>query len=428
MDLSEEHQESGTVEPLPTHAERRISRGQILRDVFIVALVLIVGATGYFIGRAQNTASAPVTASPATPRLPAGGYGNFGNFGNFPNSPTFPAQQAPTSKADAATAKIATSVDPGLVDINTQISYQQSAGAGTGMIVSHNGLVLTNNHVIDGATSISARVVATGKVYKATVVGYDISSDVAVLKLQNASGLSTIKTDTGALTKGESVVGIGNAGGAGGTPSFAAGKVVAVGQSITANDEENPNGAESLNSLIETNADIQAGDSGGALVNTRGKVIGMDTAAGSANEGPIYNSDSSSIQAFAIPIKTVLAIASSIENGDSSSTVHVGATALLGIDIAPSTSDQFGNYAGGSADTTSGVTIAGIAANSPASNSALATGDVIVSVDGQSVSTLSSLESILQTLRPGDTVKVGYTNNNNVQATLKLQLGSGPPQ
>jgi S1-C subfamily serine protease len=281
--------------------------------------------------------------------------------------------------------------------------------------------------VIDGATSISVTVVATGKVYKATVVGYDVSSDVAVLKLKNASGLTTIKTATGAVTEGESVVGIGNAGGVGGTPSFAAGKVVAVGQSITANDVENPAGAESLTSLIEDNADIQAGDSGGALVNAKGKVIGMDTAAGSANSGPIYNSDSSSIQAFAIPIKTVLDIASAIENGDSSSTVHVGATALLGIDVAPS-SAQFGSYGGGSAGTTSGVTISGIAANSPASNTALTTGDVINSVNGQSVSNLSALEGILQTLKPGDTVEIGYSKVSGTQASLKLQLASGPPQ
>lgn len=431
MEMNEELEESGAADPVLTGTTRRPPRFQILRFMSVLVLVLAVGSSGYFIGRAhQSPVSAPAKLNPSAPRFPGGGngsFGGFGNFGNFPVAPSLPTQRVPSSKGNAAAAKVATSVDPGLVDINTQISYQQSAAAGTGMIVSPDGLVVTNNHVIDGATSISVRVVATGKVFKATVVGYDESSDVAVLKLKDASGLTTIKTDTGAVTTGESVVGIGNAGGVGGTPSFAAGKVIALGQSVTATDDENPAGAERLTSMIEVNADIQPGDSGGALVNAKGKVIGMDTAAGSANNGPIYNSDSSSTQAFAIPIKTVLGIASSIESGDSSSTVHVGATALMGINVAPTSSGQFGDF-GGSQDTSNGVTIAGIVAAGPASHTALTVGDVIVSVDGQSVTTLGTLDTILQSLKPGNTVTVSYVNGSGEQATLNLQLGSGPPQ
>ena len=83
---------------------------------------------------------------------------------------------------------MAKQVDPGLVDINTGISYQNATAAGTGMVLTAKGLVLTNNHVIEGATSISATDIATGKTYKATVVGYDVGKDIAVLKLQDASG------------------------------------------------------------------------------------------------------------------------------------------------------------------------------------------------------------------------------------------------
>ena len=98
----------------------------------------------------------------------------------------------PSPASNAAAAKIAQSVDKGLVDINTSLSYQGSAAAGTGMVLTSNGLVLTNNHVIEGATSITARDVNNNKVYTATVVGYDVTKDIAVLQLKNASGLSTV--------------------------------------------------------------------------------------------------------------------------------------------------------------------------------------------------------------------------------------------
>jgi S1-C subfamily serine protease len=395
-----------------------------------LALVLAIGSTGYFLGRAnQNSTSAVAKTATTHPQLPSVGNGNFGNFGGLPDGPTTPDGSAASPKADPAAAKIASSVDSGLVDITTKLSYQQNSAAGTGMIVSSNGLILTNNHVIDGATSISVRDVATGKVYQATVVGYDASSDVAVLQLKNASGLTTITTNTSAVTKGESVVGIGNAGGASGTPSYAAGSVLAVSQSITAGDAGNPTGSETLTGMIEFNADIQAGDSGGALVNAKGQVIGMDTAASSANNGPVFNSDSSTTtQAFAIPISTALAIATSIEHGSSSSTVHIGATAFLGIEADGGSSSPFGGVGGAPQGATSGVTVAGTVAGGPAAKSALTAGDVITSANGQSVSTITSLDKILQTLKPGDTVSVDYTNTSGVQATLQLVLGSGPPQ
>jgi len=419
-------------------APRRDSDRRALRFLASLALVLTVGLTGYFLGRADHgTANAVAKTGTTPPLFPSpgsvgngnnGGYGNFGGYGGFPNSSTAPSGNAPSSMADAAAAKIAASVDPGLVDINTELSNQQGAAAGTGMIVSSDGLVLTNNHVINGATSISVRDVGTGKVYNATVVGYDTTSDVAVLQLKNASGLSTITTNTKAVTKSESVVGIGNAGGAGGTPSYAPGSVVAVDQSITAGDEENPTGAEALTGMIEINANIQSGDSGGALVNSTGEVIGMDTAASSVNENPEFDSANSSTQGFAIPIGTALSIATSIEQGLSSSTVHIGATAFLGIEIAATSVSPYGGYGNGSPSTSTGVTVAGTVANGPAANAGLKAGDVIVSINGTSVASLTSIENILQLLKPGDTIHVAYTNVNGAPATLNLRLGSGPPQ
>ena len=173
---------------------------------------------------------------------------------------------------------IAAKVSPALVDINTNLSYEDEQAAGTGMVLTSSGLILTNNHVIDGATSISATDVGNGKTYTAKVVGYDRTGDVAVIKLVDASGLRTVSTSTGTAAVGQAVVGVGNAGGTGGTPSAAGGSITAMNQSITASDDGGGN-SENLTGLIETNAGIQPGDSGGSLVNTSGQVIGMDTAA-----------------------------------------------------------------------------------------------------------------------------------------------------
>ncbi len=150
------------------------------------------------------------------------------------------------------------------------------------MVLTSTGEILTNNHVVDGATSISVQVVTTGKTYTATVVGTDPTKDIAVLQLQNASGLQSANIgDAGAVsaaTVGTAVTGVGNAGGTGGVPSAASGKVVALNQSLTATDENGQN-PEQLTGMIETNAPIQAGDSGGPLYDSANRVIGIDTAA-----------------------------------------------------------------------------------------------------------------------------------------------------
>ena len=156
------------------------------------------------------------------------------------------------------------------------------------------------------------------------MVGYDLTKDVALLQLSNASGLTTVKTgDSSTLSTGDKIVGIGNAGGTGGTPSFAAGTIKALDQSITAGDESNPAGSEKLTGLVEVNADILPGDSGGPLVTSKGRVIGMDTAGSSANGGFGFEQFgvTATSRGYAIPIKEALDIVTSIENGNSSSNV-----------------------------------------------------------------------------------------------------------
>src|SRR5262244_3455696 len=197
------------------------------------------------------------------------------------------------------TSQIATQTDPGLVDINTTLGYQQARAAGTGIVLTSSGEVLTNNHVINGATSIKVRDVADGRVYSASVVGYDASHDVAVIQMRGASGLPTADLGNSSTVRvGDKVVAVGNAGGQDGTPSVATGRVTGLNQSITASDESSGT-AENLSGLIRTNADIQAGDSGGPLLNSAGQVIGIDTA---ASAGRVQLNSSTTTQAFTIPI------------------------------------------------------------------------------------------------------------------------------
>ena len=342
---------------------------------------------------------------------------------------------AMTSASTAlSTSQIASRIDPGLVDIVSTLGYQSAEAAGTGMVVTSSGEVLTNNHVIDGATSIKVTDIGNGRTYTATVVGYNKTDDVAVLQLQGASGLSTASFgNSSGVTAGDKVVALGNAGGKGGTPSVAAGRVTALNQAITASDEGSGN-SENLTGMIETNANIQPGDSGGSLVNAEGQIIGMDTAASSSSEmsspfgsSPSGQSSSSSsaqsqTQAFAIPINRALSIASEIEAGSASSTVHIGATGFLGVEVG-SSGNSF--MPGGEQDS-SGVTVAGTLPGSPAAQAGLSEGDVIDSINGHAVSSSSDVQSAIGQDHPGDKVSVAWTDQYGQTHTSTMTLANGP--
>jgi S1-C subfamily serine protease len=308
-----------------------------LSALAVLVLVVAIAGVGFVMGHYVDKPTAPRAAVPSFTRtsLPSNGSSQYPGF-SIPNFNTPSVSPAPTT-SDKAAAKIAKEVDPGLVDINTGISYQDAKAAGTGMILTSNGLVLTNNHVIEAATSITVRDIATNKTYKATVLGYDVNKDVAVLKLENASGLTPVTLGNSSdVSLKEEIVGIGNAGGTGGTPSYVAGTVVAKNQSITAQSDENLSGSEKLSGLIETNAPIQPGDSGGPLVTLTGKVVGMDTAANSSGGGYSFgNSATPATQAYSIPINAAIAVAKAIENGNATASIHIGPTAILGIEVDP---------------------------------------------------------------------------------------------
>jgi S1-C subfamily serine protease len=320
--------------------------------------------------------------------------------------------------AALTTSQIEAQVDPGLVDVVSTLGYQQAEAAGTGLVLTSSGEVLTNNHVIEGATSITVTDVGNSRSYQAKVVGYDRSHDIAVLQLQGASGLTTVTLgNSSAAAVGQQVVALGNAGGKGGTPSVATGRITGLDASITASDES-AGTSEQLTGLIHHDADIQPGDSGGPLVDAAGQVIGIDTAASSGFQ---FQSGQANTQAFAIPINEAVSLASQIEAGASSSTVHVGSTGFLGVDIVSA-----GSAAADGVQAGTGAAVAGVVSGSPAAGAGLAAGDVIVSVDGHAVSSPSALQSALGLHHPGDSVRIGWTDQAGQTQSATVVLAAGP--
>jgi S1-C subfamily serine protease len=319
-----------------------------------------------------------------------------------------------SGSTSTTTGQATTAQQVGVVDINTVIDYGSEQAAGTGMVLTSNGEILTNNHVIDGATSVTVTVVSTGKTYKATVVGDDPTDDVAVLQLSGASGLATAKIGNSSnVAVGDSVTAVGNAGGTGGVPSSATGTVTALNQSLTATDEGGGN-AENLTGMIQLNADIQAGDSGGPLYASNGTIIGIDTAASSS-------STSGSTTGFAIPISKATSIAQQIESGNASTTVHIGATAFLGVELgSQSASNSDGSSSSGSA------TISGVVSGSAAAQAGLQAGDTVTAVNGTSIASASDLTNAMQGLKPGQQVTLSWTDSSGQTNSATVTLGSGP--
>ncbi|MEV4259348.1 trypsin-like peptidase domain-containing protein, partial [Spirillospora sp. NPDC049652] len=240
----------------------------------------------------------------------------------------------------------------GIVNVDTELGYRGTLAAGTGIILDRNGLVLTNNHVIQGATAITATDTRTRVSYTAHVVGYDRSNDVAVIRLSGAKGAGLKPAafgDSGKVSEGDQVTAKGNAGGKGGAPKVARGKVTALDQTVVARDDSDGS-SEKLSGLIETDAAIRPGDSGGPLFNAAGEVVGMDTA---ASAGFKMNKQGKG-RGFAIPINRALAIAEQIRRGRAGPKVHIGQTAMLGVQVRAVEGDRdSGGGRGGGAEVAS---------------------------------------------------------------------------
>jgi S1-C subfamily serine protease len=424
----------------------RRRRGHLPVYLTVAAIAVVVGAglTVAFGGSGSNPAAS--TSSSSSSGVPS------------------PRDDAPGSGSALNAAAVKQKVEPGLVDITATLKYSSETAEGTGMILSPSGLVLTNNHVIDGSTAVTVSLADNvHRTYQAQVIGYDSIDDVALLQLTGASGLATVSIGNSAQVRvGTQVLALGDAQGRGGvTP--ARGYISGLNRSIQATDQGSGS-TEDLNHMLQTNAQIQQGDSGGALANSAGQVIGMVTAANTPPDGQSGDS-----MGFAIPIDTALAIAQKIAAGQASATVYIGLPGFLGVEVAqgnsanprqqaagerrsgdnPGGSNPGGGNPGGGtggnqagpgcvadgqapglprriAPAASGALILGVLCGTAAQSEGLVAGDVVLSVNGQVVTTPDSMTTITAKYHPGAVVSVTWEAINGSRHTARIMLGRGP--
>jgi len=360
------------------------------------AIALGIAAGGIGIGLALHPASDATASRPATvqPAIRPWKYGNGSGSDSTPQT---------TSGTPATSAQ-----KVGVVTIVSKLEYDGSSeAAGTGIILTRNGEILTNNHVVEGATSITVTVESTDTSYTAKVVGTDATDDVAVLQLVTSSGakvsgLTAAAIDADTLAVGAAVTDVGNAEGTGDLVA-ASGTVAALDRGIQVRDEISGD-AKNLTGLIEVNADVVSGDSGGPLLDAQGEVTGMVTAASSGTRD---------VTGYAIPIATAVAIAKKIEAGQSSNSIVIGLPAFLGVELA---AQQSG----------SGVLLQDVIPGQAAQGAGLVGGDTITSVDGVAVGTPQALTAAITAHRPGDRVTLGYTDAAGASQQVAVALGEGP--
>ena len=419
--------------PPPDPPRERSGRGgRLLVYVAVAALAASIGA-GATVAFGEHHAT------------PAAGVSS----GDVPG-PHDNASGSGASSASLNPEAVRKKVSPSLVDIRSNLKFNGEMAEGTGMIMSSSGLVLTTNHVIDGATTVQANLATSSDQYQAKVLGYDATDDVALIQLEGVSSLTPVRFGNSSQVRlGTPVLALGNAEGRGGA-ALSPGIINALDRSIQASDEGS-NTTENLNHMLQTNAHIEQGDSGGALANNAGQVIGMITAANTATSG---QSSSGGTLGFAIPINSALTIARQIAAGQASATVHIGLPGFLGVQVAKSDSSDPRQQAADEAQTghngqasgigscttssqqpgvpariapiAAGALIVGVLCNSVAQAAGMMPGDVITSVDRQPVTTPGSLTAITGQSHPGDVVSVLWVSQNGIEHTTKMRLDPGP--
>ena len=334
-------------------------------------------------------------------------------------------------------------IEPSVVDVAADLRYLQETAKGTGFVIdAAAGLILTNNHVIDGATGVTVTLVTSGRSYPARILGYDRSDDVALLQVRGVPRLRAARIGSSAgMRVGTPVLAIGNEGGQGGSPTVAPGVISGLGRTIIASDQSSDL-TETLYGMLQTSADIRPGDSGGPLAGADGRVIGIDTAAGGST---VYSG-------YAIPIGRAMPIARQIAAGRRGTRIQIGLPAFLGVLLPDSSSadprqqargelHQTGAVSGSGSGCTSGDTTAtpasiasartgalvdGVLCGTPADQAGLFAGDVITSVGGQAVTSPRSLTALVSRYHPGSRVALAWVAPGGSLHTAVVALAAGP--
>jgi S1-C subfamily serine protease len=332
-----------------------------------------------------------------------------------PAQPGSPIQPAPGTGGRLNTDAIAAKVDPAIVDINTTVGSGQAAG--TGQIITSNGEILTNNHVVDRSTSIQVTIAGRSQTYPAHVIGVDPSADIALIQIDGVSGLPTVSfASTSSVKVGDPIVALGNALGQGGTPDVSQGSITALDQTITAS--EGGSKSEQLTGMLQSDATIYPGDSGGPIVNSSGQVVGMIT----AGDVQGFRSSASTVN-YAIPSDTLLSVINQIRSGQASSQIIYGQTGYIGVtvqNIDSSISAQLNLHV------SSGALVQGVQSTSPAADAGITRYSVITSVAGTSITNIDDLGSTLLAHKPGERVPITWINNSGTH-TATVTLGGVNP-
>jgi len=366
--------------PPPPHSQPHVGRWIII--AFVVA-ALAAGGSGIGVGwgianafRTPTAVRSPIAiASPIT---------------------------APNNGSLDANA-IAAQVNPAIVDINTVTSSGQASG--TGQILTSDGEVLTNNHVVDGSTSISVVIAGRSGGYTAHVIGVAPAQDVALIQIEGVSGLPTVTIASSTTVKvGDAIIAIGNALGKGGTPTATTGTVTALDQTITASEGNGK--SEQLAGLIQSDAPISPGDSGGVIVNAAGQVVGMIT----AGDVQGFRSQTSTVN-YAIPTDTAISYVNKIRSGVASTEIVYGQVGFMGVSVR---------------DSTTGAQVVTVQPGSPAESAGITVGSVITKVGGATITSSASLGTAIRSHKSGERVSVTWTDQRGSHTTTLTLAGVNP--
>jgi S1-C subfamily serine protease len=365
---------------------------------------------------------------------------------------TATADKHPATSKPLSDAAIRARIEPSIVDVTATLTYDDETASGTGFVITmsaatgHSELILTNNHVIRDATSVAVTVPATGEAYPASIVGVDVTADIAVLSISPGARLPSAPLgDSAAVGVGTAVVSFGNQAGAGGSPAVAPGVISGTGRTIEADDGA-AGFSETLHNMLATTAQIEPGDSGGPLASTAGTVIGVDTAAGTGGAATGY----------AIPINTAMTAERQITARQRGQGISLGTDGFLGVIVGSSTSrspvaqqqeqEQGGRTGPGVtslptgcvptqdaatipatiAPAPAGALVDGVLCGTGAAAAGIAPGDVIIAVDGRRIGSPDSLTTTVSDYPPGTVLQISWVSMPGATRTARVRLSPAP--